>query len=208
MDNDGKAVLAAFDFDGTLTRRDSLLPFLRYAVSPLDFALRAARLTPVLTAYALGVLRNDQAKERVLAGFFAGDPLARIEALGQEFAARGLPSLLLADAMARVAWHRAQGHACVLVSASLVHYLEPWARQAGFGHVIASRLETDGQGRVTGRIEGGNCYGPEKARRLKALMGESGGYTLYAYGDSRGDREMLAMAHHPFYREMPGGEDR
>ena len=73
----------------------------------------------------------------------------------------------------------------------------------GFDAVIATRLETDGVGRVTGRYDGGNCYGAEKARRLRALLGEAA-VELYAYGDSRGDREMLAMADHAYYREMPG----
>jgi len=200
-----RAVVAAFDFDGTLTRHDSLLPFLRFALPPMEFSLKAARLTPVFMAYALRMMRNDLAKERVLSGFFAGTPLVRIEALGSEFAAHRLPSLLLAQAMVRVAWHKEQGHTCVLVSASLVHYLAPWATQAGFDYVIASRLETDSEGRVTGRLAEGNCYGAEKARRLHALMGEDS--TLYAYGDSRGDREMLSMAHHPYYRAMPTGGD-
>lgn len=208
MGTEDRAVIAAFDFDGTLTRRDSLLPFLRFALSPLDFSWRAARLSPVLMGYAFRLLSNNQAKERVLAGFFAGDHITRIDALGSEFAARRLPSLLLGEAMARVSWHRERGHTCVLVSASLAHYLEPWAKGAGFDHVIASRLEVDPAGRVTGRLAGGNCHGAEKARRLRQLLGGDAGYVLYAYGDSRGDREMLAMADFPYFRRMPGGEDR
>lgn len=197
-------IWAAFDFDGTLTRRDSLLPFLRHACSPLEFARKAARLTPVVGAYALGIMSNERAKEQVLARFFGGGPITRVDTLGEAFAERHLPALLLDRAMDRLAWHRAQGHACVLVSASLVHYLEPWARRVGFEHVIATRLEADSQGRVTGRLHGGNCYGAEKARRLRTLI-DGQDYTLYAYGDSRGDREMLAMAHHPYYRQMPTG---
>jgi phosphatidylglycerophosphatase C len=55
-------------------------------------------------------------------------------------------------------------------------------------------------GRVTGRLAGANCYGPEKVRRLLALNPERESYTLFAYGDGRGDRELLAAADHPYYR--------
>lgn len=207
MTKPDQTVVAAFDFDGTLTKRDTLLPFLLFATGQLGFILRIVRLAPVLLAYAFRLMRNDLAKEKVLAVFLAGHPLERIELLGTEFAARRLPSLLVTEAMTRVAWHKKQGHVCVLVSASLIHYLEHWAKQAGFDHIIASCLETDAQGLITGRLKGGNCYGPEKARRLQTLLGAEGDYTLYAYGDSAGDHQMLAMADHRFYRTIPAETD-
>jgi HAD superfamily hydrolase (TIGR01490 family) len=203
MTHTGKTIVAAFDFDGTLTRHDTLLPFLRYFAGTKGFAATMIRLAPVLLVYALGMLRNDKAKESVLRRFFAGRPLAQVDAAGARFAASRLPALLRMTALARFDWHKRQGHTCVLVSASLAHYLEPWARQAGFDHVIASRLETDARGFITGRLVEGNCYGAEKARRLRALLAPKQPCTLYAYGDSRGDREMLALADHPYFRTMP-----
>ncbi len=103
--------------------------------------------------------------------------------------------------MTRLHWHQRQGHRCVLVSASMDIYLKPWAAAAGFDDVVCSTLEFH-DGRVTGRLAGGNCYGDEKARRLAQLLGEQD-YTLYAYGDSRGDKELLAMADYGYYRWMP-----
>ena len=206
MAHTGKDIVAAFDFDGTLTRRDTLLPFLRYFVGTTGFVAMMTRMTPVLLAYALGMLRNDQAKESLLRCFLGGQPLAQVEAAGTRFASSSLPALLRITALERFKWHKRQGHTCVLVSASLAHYLEPWARQAGFDHVIASRLETDALGCVTGRLVEGNCYGAEKARRLRVLLAPRQSCTLYAYGDSRGDREMLALADYPYFRTMPKGE--
>jgi len=87
----------------------------------------------------------------------------------------------------------------VLASASLELLLEPWARAAGVDDVLATRLEVR-DGRLTGRLAGPNCYGPEKVARLEALVGDLAGVELYAYGDSRGDRELLAAAQHPVYR--------
>lgn len=200
-----KITVAAFDFDGTLTRRDSLLPFLLYAAGPVNFAIKMTKASPALLAYAARLMRNDTAKEKLLRTFLHQRPLADIEAIGTRFARERVPAMLLGDAYARFLWHKGQGHVCVLVSASLVHYLEPWAKSVGFDHVIGSQLASDDNGLVSGRLDGGNCYGEQKASRLRAWLGAREAI-IHAYGDSRGDREMLAMADHPYYRTMPKGE--
>jgi HAD superfamily phosphoserine phosphatase-like hydrolase len=87
----------------------------------------------------------------------------------------------------------------VPASAALELLLEPWARAVAIDDVLATRLEVR-SGRVTGRLDGPNCYGPEKVARLRALIGGLDAFDVYAYGDSRGDRELLAAATHPAYR--------
>ncbi len=198
-----RQVVAAFDFDGTVTYHETLSAFLRQVVTPWRFALNTLLLLPTLLGYALRLIPNGMAKERLLRRFLAGMPQARLAREGERFARERIPALLRPQALARLAWHRRQGHRCVVVSASIEDYVAPWALAAGFDAVIATRLERDGAGRVTGRYDGGNCYGAEKARRLRALLGEAA-VELYAYGDSRGDRELLAMAEHAYYRTMPG----
>jgi HAD superfamily phosphoserine phosphatase-like hydrolase len=91
----------------------------------------------------------------------------------------------------------------VVISASIEHYVAPWAYAAGFDDVIATCLALDGDGRVTGHYAGENCYGAEKERRLRALLGAREDFEIYAYGDSRGDRELLTLADHAWYRDMP-----
>lgn len=195
--------VAAFDFDGTVTRSDSLLPFLRFAAGPYRFAVKIVASLPTLTGYALGWVRNDVAKERVLRRFFAGTPIVELNDIGERFASERLPALVRPEALARLQWHREQGHRCVLISASLRLYLQPWAQRVGFDQVVASELElSDGQ-RVTGRLAGGNCHGAEKVLRLERLLGPRESFHLYAYGDSRGDRELLAAADTAYYRTMP-----
>lgn len=200
-----KLTVAAFDFDGTLTHRDSLLPFLLFDQGWWRFTLKMARVSPVLTAYALRMIRNDRAKESLLTAFLGGRPLAEIEASGTRFATTHIPGMLKPEAWERFLWHKSQGHVCVLVSASLVHYLTPWAKTAGFDHVIGSHLATDEHGVVSGRLHGGNCYGEQKAERIREWLGSTEAI-VYAYGDSRGDRELLAMADYPYYRTMPRGK--
>lgn len=200
-----KPVVAAFDFDGTLTRRDTLLPFLYRLAGPWGMAWRALLLAPTLLGYALRQLPNDVAKEQVLHRFVAGMADEELKRQGQRYARHALPAMLRFDAMTRLAWHRQQGHRCVLISASIEHYVGPWAAANGFDEVLCTRLAVDGQGRLTGHFDGANCYGEEKARRLRALLGQPEDYVIHAYGDSRGDREMLAMANHPWFRRMPQG---
>lgn len=199
----GKPVVAAFDFDGTLTRRDTLLPFLLHALGAAAVTRHALVLSPTLAGYVLGLIANHVAKERVLVRCFAGMKGKILQQHGESFASYVLPGLLRYESMQRYAWHKQQGHRCVVISASLELYVRPWANGAGFDDVIATQLETSEDGRCTGKILGANCFGIEKVNRLRVLLGERQGYTLYAYGDSRGDRELLSFADYAYYRKIP-----
>lgn len=197
-----KPVVAAFDFDGTLTRRDTLFPFLLYVAGPFKFSCKILLLLATLTGYALGFIRNDKAKIKVLTSFLANMEMDALQQQALQFAEQKLPSLLRSEAMQRLDWHKKQGHRCVVVSASLEIYLRPWASKAGFDDILGSRLEVQTDGRTTGNLLGENCFGPEKLRRLDALLGSRGDYTLYAYGDSRGDKELLSAVDFPFYKKF------
>ena len=199
----GKPVVAAFDFDGTLTRRETLLPFLLYTHGAVTVARHAILLSPTLAGYALGLIDNGVAKERVFVRCFAGMGMKELQQQGVRFASNVLPGLLRDESMQRFVWHKQQGHRCVVISASLELYVRPWAEKAGFDDVIATRLETQEDGHVTGKLSGANCFGIEKVNRLRALLGAREDYSLYAYGDSRGDRELLSFADYAYYREIP-----
>ena len=186
--------LAAFDLDGTLTRRDTLLPFLLRAVGR-DRAYRALMVSslPLARAAALGGDHRDRAKAAVLSRVLTGVPLAALAEAAESYADHVVGHGLRPDVQARVAWHRSEGHELVLVSASPELYVAPIGRRLGFDEVLATRLEVDAEGRLTGRLLGANCRGPEKVARLRAWRGDALVLT-YAYGDSPGDREMLALA--------------
>lgn len=198
-----KPVVAAFDFDGTLTYRDSLLPFLFYTTGFPELLRNMLTLLPTLAGYALGVIANDVAKQRLLTRFFSGASIDQLRVKAEQFAVQRLPGMIRPAALRRLAWHKQQGHRCIVISASLELYVRPWALQAGFDEVIASRLETLADGCVSGKLLEGNCFGREKVRRLEALLDARDSYALYAYGDSCGDRELLASADFAFYRCMP-----
>lgn len=194
-------IVAAFDFDGTLTARDSMLPFLRFFAGSGKFAGHLLQLTPAMVRYAFGMTNRQMAKEAVLIRFLGGEAESKVTEMGTIFAQQRLPYLVRRKAMDRLRWHQRQGHYCVLVSASVDAYLQPWGQAMGFDAVICSQLERDGDAHITGRLAGENCWGAEKVRRLRQLVGQPA--ALYAYGDSRGDREMLEIADHAYYRYMP-----
>ena len=196
-----RRVVAVFDFDGTLTRRDSLLPFLWQVVGPARFVWNALVLLPTLLRYALGTLENGPAKERVLGQFLAGKPIGEIQAVAESFAAERIPSFLDPEAVRRLRWHQKQGHTTVLVTASPELYVRPWAEAEGFDKALGTRLETK-EGVFTGQFATPNCYGPEKPRRLEAEGPDLRGAAVYAYGNSRGDRELLDMADQGFYQSF------
>jgi phosphatidylglycerophosphatase C len=186
--------LAAFDLDGTLTRRDTLLPFLLRSIGPerTSRAIVASSVT-LAQAAALGGPHRDRAKAALLRRVFGGKPLAALAEVAESFADHVVANGLRPDVVARVEWHRDQGHELVLVSAAPELYAVPIGRRLGFDAVLATRLEVDADGHLTGCILGTNCRGPEKVVRLQEWRGDA--LTVaYAYGNSAGDREMLALA--------------
>jgi len=147
-----------------------------------------------VAAAARGTLDRDAVKARVLARLLAGWTAADVEAAAADYAAHVVAARLRPDTAGRVEWHRSQGHRLVVISASPQLYVEPIAHTLGFHAALATRLEVV-DGRLTGRIVGANVRGPEKVRRLDEFVGGAA-VTVWAYGDSSGDRELLARADH------------
>jgi len=186
------AALVAFDFDGTLTVRDSFTAFLRWRAGPALYGLGLARLLPAALAY---LIHRDRGRIKAAAArvFLHGLTRERLEAEARAFASAALPSLMRPDA--RAAWDDwgRRGVRRVIVTASPVTVVRPFAEALGAEEIIGTELAYDAQGRVTGAFTTANCRGPEKVRRLEARFGP-GVRLLAAYGDTAGDREMLALA--------------
>lgn len=192
--------VAVFDFDGTLTTGDSLLALLRWYAGTTKFVGRIVHELPMLISYFLGRVDNQTAKEALLQRFFGGASIEELRNSGQLFADTVLQRMLRTEAMDRLRWHQASGHRCILISASLDIYLKPWSCHENFDDLICSQLAVDHSGLVTGKLFGENCFGQEKVRRLQELIGDITDVELFAYGDSRGDQELLHAADHAFFR--------
>ena len=191
---DERPGVAAFDLDGTLTRRDTLLPFLQRLCGTTAVMRALMPEWSAVPAVAMGTIDRDTTKARVLARLLTGWVATDIVDAAEDYAEHVVTARLRADTISRVTWHREQGHRLVIVSASPDLYVGPVAAALGFEAALATRLEV-ADGRLTGRLVGNNVRGAEKVRRLKAHFGD-GPMTLWAYGDSSGDRELLAAADH------------
>ena len=186
-----KRKIAVFDFDGTITKRDTFLPFmLSYGSGKI---IRSVFKTALQRKK--GNFRNTL-KANALREIFAGYPTERFLNDGIAYAG-SLHNKFRKDTLDHIADHKARGHGLVMVTASLASYTRPIGLLLGFDHVIGVELEAEAEF-LTGEIKGNNVRGSEKARLLKEWLGEEEA-EVWGYGNSRGDREMLALADHSIW---------
>ncbi len=194
-----RAEVAAFDVDGTLTVRDCVRPFL-VRVGGWGGIARALARKPAATLGAAAHRDRDRFKELVVGGVLRGRKVAQVEELGERFAETVHQGWLRPDTMARLRWHQQMGHRIVLVSASLGPYLRPLGRRLGVDAVLCAEPLRLGDEFGDG-LDGPNCRAAEKVRRLNDWLatGNLADATVWAYGDSAGDRELLARADRPLF---------
>lgn len=197
--SDARPEVAAFDVDGTLTVRDCVRPFL-LRVGGWHGVTTALVRKPASSVGAAVRRDRDRFKELIVGGVLRGRKVDQVEALGEKFAGEVAADWLRADTVARLRWHQRMGHRIVLVSASLSPYLKPLGRRLGVDDVLCAEPLRHGEHFGDG-LDGANCRAEEKVRRLDAWLESSGlhGATVWAYGDSAGDRELLARADHPLF---------
>lgn len=190
--------LVAFDFDGTLTVRDSFKAYLRWRSGPVRYGVGLARLAPAALAYLVHKDRG-RIKAQAVGEFLKGVDRERLVEETRAFAEEIAPRFLRPDALAAWRRWRAEGAELVIVTASPREVVAPFAERLGADRLIATELLFDAQDRVAGPFATPNCRGPEKVARLESVYGR--GVTLKAaYGDTSGDREMLAIAEERGYR--------
>lgn len=199
--------LAAFDFDGTISRRDTLIPFLVGVAGPRDFASAWARIGSLAARRRLDVGDRDEVKAQLVRLLLAGRTQRDLEARGERYAR----DLLTGDRLRplvvdRVQAHRDRGDLCVLVSASLVYYLEPIADELGIDGVVGVRPESV-DGVLTGELTRPNVRADQKVVQLdewlvagnrRPAAGERS-----AYGNTSGDHALLAAADHRYWLGRP-----
>ena len=190
--------LALFDFDGTITDNDSFTAFLYFAATRQRLFWGKVLLLPQILSYKAGLLPAAKARACVAGFAFKDRPLSGLESAGKKYARDIIPRHIKSKAFERIQWHKEQGDEIVVVSASLDLYLSPWCDTHGLA-LICSSFETK-DGIITGRYDGPDCSGTEKARQIKARYDLTQFKTIYAYGDTSEDREMLDLADIKYYR--------
>ena len=190
--SDNAPSVVAFDFDGTLTVRDSFTAFLAWRAGPAAYRMGLLKLIPAAIAYLFHRDRG-RIKAAAVSVFLKGVPRATLEADAERFAEQHAPSLFRPDAVEAWRRWRQEQVRLVIVTASPALTVAPFARRLGADDLLGTELAFDGRERVAGGFVGPNCRGPEKVTRLKAKFGQ--GFALKAaYGDTGGDKEMLAAA--------------
>lgn len=192
------ASLVFFDFDGTLTTRDSLPSFALHSLGKLRTLIGALKALPWILMWKLGAVSNSVAKERLFSFLFRGMAAPGFAACCESFAPE-IEKMVRPELVARMARHIAAGDEVYIVSASIGDWIVPWAEKNGVdkSHVIATGAAVE-NGILTGRFSTPNCHGPEKVRRIQAVVGDIGVRSVVAYGDSGGDLPMLALADRAF----------
>ena len=181
--------IVAYDFDGTLTTRDTLLAFILYAKGWPRFLWGFLRYAPLLVLMKLRLYPNYKAKQKVFALFFRGMQLTAFDALCQQFAADS-HHLLRPEGVKTLERAQAEGAEVLIVSASIDNWVQPFFPTV---QVLGTQVEVS-DGKLTGRFLSKNCYGQEKVNRILACYPDRESYHLTAYGDSRGDEQLLAFA--------------
>ena len=190
--------LALFDFDGTITRTDTLFEVIKFTCGKCRYYLGIISLTPYFILYFIHVIPNWRMKEIVLRKFFGGLPVELFESRCKEFTKVILPKIIRPKALDILKKLKENQTEIMVVTASAENWVAPWCQELGIG-CIATRLEIK-DNFLTGKIKGRNCNGIEKVNRLKEVIDLSKYGEIEAFGDSKGDLPMLKLATQAYYK--------
>ena len=190
--------IAFFDFDGTITKKDSTIKFIRYLVGDIKFFLGVFLLLPFIVLYKVKIIKNNAIKQIIITYFFKGKDIIEFQKKSEYFSLNEIDPIIRKKALDKIFWHKENGHTIVIVSASIDLWLKPWCEKNNI-MLISTMLEIKDK-TITGKTFKKNCHGPEKVKRIRELYDLSEYKYIYAYGNSRGDHEMLNIADESYYK--------
>lgn len=193
--------IAAFDFDGTITKRDTFLHFIRFVTGSKRFYAGFALHTPLYAISLLKLYPKWKLKQRIFSYFFKGIHIDDFNATCKRFSCTS-ENLINPVAIKAIDRHLKNEHQVVVVSASIENWIAPIMLKLGVEKVIATKIEIDKDGKITGRFITPNCKGKEKVKRLLQEFPYRGKYELIAYGDSSGDKELLSFADKMYFKSF------
>ena len=190
--------LILFDFDGTITRKDSLIAFIKYVVGDFNYYKGLLILSPILLAYKLKILTNSIAKEKLISHFFKGWDKIEFQSIADKYSIEKIDEIIKPEALKRIKLHQAKGHTVVLVSASIECWLKGWCKKNNI-ELIGTKLDIKNN-KLSGRFSTKNCYGIEKVNRIKEKYNLSEFDEIHVFGNSKGDFPMLELGTHKYYK--------
>tara|TARA_B100001029_G_scaffold20861_1_gene13788 strand:+ start:32 stop:613 length:582 start_codon:yes stop_codon:yes gene_type:complete len=189
--------IAFFDFDGTITYKDSTINFIRFIKGNTKFFIGIFLLSPFLLLYKLNIISNNAIKNIIIKYYFKDMPIEYFRQKAEKFSLKYIDDIVRDKAIKRIKWHKEQGHTVVIVSASIDLWLMPWCYRNNI-NLISTKLETKNS-KISGICDK-NCFGSEKVNRINREYNLSNYDYIYAYGNSKGDYEMLEIADEKYYK--------
>ena len=187
-----------FDFDGTISIKDSTWDFITRACGKPRALYGFIRLSPVFLAYQLKRISHHEAKQAIIRDYFGDWDKGAFVKAAQRYARCIVPTIIRGDALKRIHWHLHRGHTVAVVTGSLDVLLSDWCDSMGLD-LIATGIDLDS---ACIGLSTRNCFKEEKARRITEKYTLEGFESISAYGDSKGDREMLALADRQYYKRF------
>lgn len=193
-------IVAYFDFDGTITTHDTLIPYVLYVVGYLKFIFKLPFILIIISSYLLGFINNEKAKEKFLTLMIKGISRGYLEKKAREFALLKLDKYINTNIYNKLEYHAEHKHSIIIVSANLAIYLRYWVKKHYLSGVIATEIDFNNNF-ATGKLKTKNCYGIEKVNRIKEYLQEHNKSYVYSYGygNSKGDHELLEFVDEPYY---------
>lgn len=195
-----KAGLALFDFDGTITSKDSAKLFYKTLYnSPIVFVYRHLLFClPQYISYRLKLTDYIPLKRRRLQVHVGGLTEDNFNRKVLEFQHVHLPSIIKNSALDRLSWHKDQGHEIWVVSASYDFLLSEWCKQMNIGLIVNITVRNQ----HTCIFEGEDCNFNNKVHQIRERVNLDDYSIVYAYGDSDGDMPLLSLAHKPYFNYL------
>lgn len=186
-----------FDFDGTLTYRDTMFLFLKF-YHPSRYRFQILKHIPVFILLKLGLLSAERVKKSLISSILKNDTQENIEERAKAFFEHYYPNLIRTNALEFFKTIDVSKTDCYIASASLDIWVKPFAENWGM-NLISTEAEFK-NGKFTGRFVGKNCNGEEKVRRLKEVLQGKKYDKIVAFGDTSGDQPMLKWANKGYFK--------
>jgi len=189
--------LYLFDFDGTLTYKDTMFLFLKF-YDPAKFSVQFIKHIPLFILLKLKLADAEAVKKSLIASILKGQSRHQIEKKAQQFFDENYPGLFRENALDFINNIDRDHTESYIVSASLDIWVRPFAEQFNMT-LLATQAEFKDD-IFTGNFVGKNCNKQEKVNRIKLQLGDRKFDKIIAFGDTSGDKAMFKFANEFHYR--------
>ena len=192
-----KKRIAVFDVDKTLIKKDSLILAAIKSKKGISGFLTWLYIIPWLIFWRIKIISSSLMKEKFLEAF---NICSQINKNGDQWIINDLVKALRPEALEKLLWHQKRGNRVILCSASPRLLIEPLAKKLNVELVCTDLKKIDEVWHP--KLLGKNIKGKYKVDALKTYLGNLNHYSIDAYGDSEGDKELLRIVDRPHYRSF------